>query len=177
MSRNFSRVLWSIAGVLLIAAGIVCLLSPSAAVTALSVFLGIAVLVSGIADIMIFVRGQGLLFGAGWFLADGVAAVILSLFLLFNRAFTTLTLPFIFGMWLLFSGITKLVNSFELCRFGVRGWGWFTALGCLLAVVGFLSFLDPILGMLAMSILIGILLILQGLSSILRAVFSSRFFM
>ena len=76
MSRNFSRVLWSIAGVLLIAAGIVCLLSPSAAVTALSVFLGIAVLVSGIADIMIFVRGQGLLFGAGWFLADGVAAVI-----------------------------------------------------------------------------------------------------
>ena len=175
MSRNFSRVLWSIAGVLLIAAGIVCLLSPSAAVTALSVFLGIAVLVSGIADIMIFVRGQGLLFGAGWFLADGVAAVILSLFLLFNRAFTTLTLPFIFGMWLLFSGVNAFVNSFELKLLGVRGWGWFTALGLLLAGVGFFSFLDPLASFVAITVLVGVFLILQGIASLLRGCFSSRF--
>ena len=87
-------------------------------------------------------------------------------------------------MWLLFSGVSKFVNSFDLRRLGVRGWGWFTALGVLLAFGGFFSFLDPVAGALTLSILAGALtlsilagalLILQGLSSILRACFSGRF--
>ena len=41
---------------------------------------------------------------------DGAARPVL----LFNQAFTMLSLPFIFGMWLLFSGINQFVNSFEL---------------------------------------------------------------
>ena len=111
----------------------------------------------------------GLSFGIG-----GILTVLLSLFLLFHQTFTMLTLPYIFGMWLLFSGISKFVNSFELRRLNVRGWGWFTALGILLALVGFFSFFDPVSELLALSALVGILLIFQGIASILRACFSGR---
>ena len=177
MNRIFSRFLWAIAGVCLIIAGIFCIGNPGAALSTMSLFLGLAMLISGIVDIVIFAKGRGVMYGSGWFLVDGILTVILSLFLLFNQTFTTLTLPFIFGMWLLFSGITKFVDSFELKRFGVRGWGWFTALGVILALAGFLSFMDPVLSMLTLSMMLSFMLILQGVSSILRAVFSDRFFM
>ena len=115
--------------------------------------------------------------GAGWFLVDGILTVLLSLFIMGNQWFTALTLPLIFGMWLLFSGITKFVNSFDLQRLGVRGWGWFTALGVVLAVVGFMSFLNPLASMVAMAAMVGVFFILQGIASILRGCFSGRFWL
>ena len=144
MSRNVSRVLWVIAGVLLIVAGVLCLASPSLTLSSISLFFGIAMLLSGVVDIVVFAAGNKYMAGAGWFLVDGVLTVLLSLFILFNQWFTALTLPFIFGMWLMCSGISKFANSFELRRLGVRGWGWFTALGLILAALGFFSFLDPV---------------------------------
>lgn len=175
MNTFFSRVLWGIAGVLLIICGIVCLAQPAVALTTVTLFLGISMMVSGIVDIVIFAKGNNAMFGAGWFLVDGILTVLLSLLILFNQAFTALSLPFIFGMWLMFSGITKFVNSFDLQRMGVRGWGWFTAIGIVLALAGFLSFLKPVASLFALSILTGVLLILQGAASLLRAIFAGRF--
>ena len=174
MNRMVSRVLWIVAGVLLIIVGIYCLFNPDVGLLSLSLYIGSAMLISGIIDIVIFAKWNGKMFGTGWFLADGIQTVLLALFLLFNQAFTMLSLPFIFGMWLLFSGINQFVNSFELQSFGVRGWGWLTALGILLAVVGFFSLFDPIANLFALSILVGILLICEGVAAIVRACISHR---
>lgn len=177
MNRTISRVLWIVAGILLILAGIFCLLSPSVALSSLTLYLGLAMLFSGIVDIVIFASASGQMAGSGWFLVDGILTVLLSLFLLCNQWFTALTLPFLFGMWLLFSGVSKFANSFELKRLGVRGWGWFTVLGIVLAAVGFFSFLDPLAGLVAITILVGIFLIFQGVASIVRGCFSGRFWL
>lgn len=177
MNRTVSRVLWVIAGVLLVIAGIICLSSPATAVASLSLFLGIVMLFSGIVDIIIFATANKMLAGAGWFLADGILTILLSLFILGDQWFTALTLPFIFGMWLIFSGISTFSNSFDLRRLGVRGWGWFTALGVILAVVGFFSFMDPFASVIAMTVTVGVFLVLQGIVSILRGCLSHRFWL
>ena len=174
MSRKVSRVLWIIAGVLLILAGVFCWANPGLALTTLSLYLGLSMLISGIIDLVIFAKGNRYMVGSGWFLLDGILTVLLSLFLLFHQAFTMLSLPFIFGMWLLISGINKLVNSFELRRLGVPGWGWLTALGILLALVGFFSFCDPVSNLLALSALVGMVLVCQGVATIARACLSYR---
>ena len=174
MNRMVSRILWIIAGVLLVIVGIYCLFNPDVGLLSLSLYIGIAMLISGIIDIVIFAKWNGKMFGARWFLADGILTVLLALFLLFNQAFTMLSLPFIFGMWLLFSGINQFVNSFELQAFGVRGWGWLTASGVLMAVVGFFSLFDPIANLFALSVLTGILLICEGIAAIVRACISHR---
>ena len=113
--------------------------------------------------------------GSGWFLLEGIFTVLLAVFLLCNQAFTMLSLPFLFGMWLLFGGISRFVSSFDLQRLGVKGWGWFTALGVLLTFAGILSFYDPISGALALSWVAGLVLILQGVASIAWGCFSGRF--
>ena len=174
MSRTTSRVLWVIAGVLLAIAGIACLRNPGAALTSMTVILGVAMLFSGIVDIVIFATAHNYMAGSGWFLLDGILTVLLSLFVLCNDLFITIALPFIFGMWLLFSGVAKFVNSFDLQRLGVRGWGWFTALGVLLEVAGFVSFLSPMASIFAMAVIVGMLLIIQGIAFILRGCFSGR---
>lgn len=115
--------------------------------------------------------------GSGWFLVDGILTVLLSIFLLCNQMFTMMTLPYILGMWLLFSGITKFVNSFDLRRFGVRGWGWVTAFGLLMAAAGFLSFMDPLAAAVTLSVLAGLFLMIQGVVSIVFGCLSGRFWM
>ena len=93
--------------------------------------------VSGIIDIVIFAAGHDYMAGSGWFLADGILTVLMSLFILGNGWFTAMTISFILGMWLIFSGITKLVNSFDLQKLGVRGWGLVYGTWILLTVIGF----------------------------------------
>ena len=175
MNKTLSRILWIVAGVLLIAAGVYCFVSPDAALGGLSLMLGLAMLFSGVVDIVIFASSRRYMLGSGWFLLEGIFTVLLAVFLLCNQAFTMLSLPFIFGMWLLFGGISRFVSSFDLQRLGVKGWGWFTALGVLLTVAGILSFYDPISGALALSWVSGLVLILQCVASIAWGCFSVRF--
>lgn len=175
MNKTATRVLWILAGIALIVMGVVCIANPDSTLSGLSVLLGLAMLFSGIIDIVIFAAGGRVMYGSGWFLLDGILTVMLSIFILANNLFTAMTLPFILGMWLVFSGISRFVNSFDLRRFGVRGWGWFTALGILLTVAGFVSMTDPMAGAMTLALIVGILLILQGVGFILWACFTGRF--
>ena len=174
MSRTMSRVLWIIAGIFLIIAEIGCMRNPGEVLYGLPFIFGVAMMFSGIVDIVIFAMGHDYIAGSGWFLADGILTVLMSLFVLDNGWFTTITISFIFGMWLIFSGITKLVNSFDLQNLGVKGWGWFTVFGILLTVIGFISFTHPFANIAAMAWMIGLFLILQGIVSVLRGCFSDR---
>ncbi len=176
MSKTAYRILWGIAGILLIVAGIVCMSWEAAALASLALFLGVAMLVSGVVDVLVFFAGRSAMIGSGWFLVDGILTIILAVFILFNQAFMMLTLPFVFGMWLIFSGITRFVQSFDLKAFGVRGWGWFTAVGILMAIAGVISFLNPVAGMEAISAVLGVSLILEGISALTRAFCAGRFF-
>ena len=85
MNKTLSRVLWIIAGVLLIVAGVYCFVSPDAALSGLSLILGLAMLFSGIVDIVIFASSRRFMLGSGWFLLDGIFTVLLAIFLLCNR--------------------------------------------------------------------------------------------
>ena len=95
MNKTVSRVLWIVAGVLLIVAGGACMLHPGAALSGLSFLLGMAMLFSGVVDIIIFATAGSSIYGSGWFLVDGILTVLLSIFLLCNQMFTMMTLPYI----------------------------------------------------------------------------------
>lgn len=175
MKNVVLRILWAVLGALMIIAGIICLAVPGITEVTVAIAYGVILLVSGIADIVIFAVWGPQMLGAGWLLLDGILTILLSLLLLFNMGFTALALPYIFGMWVMFSGISKFVNSFDLRRFGVRGWGWIMALGIVMTIVGFAAFLDPVLSALAMTVITGVMFIMSGISDIVHAILSNRF--
>lgn len=177
MQKTTSRVLWVIVGVLLLITGIACLAHPAATLGGLSIFLGLSMLFSGIVDLVIFGTAHNAMYGSGWTLLNGVLSILLSLFILGHTAFTVLSISFIVGMWLVVSGASWLVSSFDLRRTGVKGWGWFTGAGIVLMLSGFLSFLHPIASALIMTWLIGFLLLIQGIAFILRGCLAHRMWM
>ena len=169
MRSKSMKVLNIIAGVLLIAAGIYCLCNQDIAAVTAGLMIGIFMLVSGVLEIVVFAATGGLMFGSGWLLLDGVLTVILSLFLLFNQWFTLMSLPFLFTLWLLFSGISRFVSAFDLRAFGVRSWGWVLAVGILLMTAGFICMLDPWVSVTAIGVTVGLVFLLEGVSSIVYA--------
>ena len=163
------RVLNIISGVLLIVAGVYCLCNQDVAAMPAGLLLGVFMLVSGVIEIIVFASTAGLLIGSGWLLLDGVLTVILSLFLLFNQWFTMLSLPFLFALWLLFSGISRFVSAFDLRAMGVRGWGWVLTIGILLMVAGFICMMDPWVSVAAIGLTVGLVFLLEGVSAIVYA--------
>lgn len=172
MCTKTVRILNIVAGILLIAAGIYCLCNEDVAVLSAGLMLGIFMLAAGIAEILVFAGTSGVLIGSGWLLLDGVLTVIMSLFLLFNQWFTLLSLPFIFTVWLMFSGISRFVSAFDLHALGVRGWGWVLAVGILLMVAGFICMMDPWVSAAAVGVTVGMVFLLEGISAIVCACIS-----
>ena len=169
MCTKTVRILNIVAGILLIAAGIYCLCNEDVAVLSAGLMLGIFMLAAGIAEIVVFAGTSGVLIGSGWLLLDGVLTVIMSLFLLFNQWFTLLSLPFIFTVWLMFSGISRFVSAFDLHALGVRGWGWVLAVGILLMAAGFICMMDPWVSVAAIGVTVGLVFLLEGVSAVVYA--------
>ena len=172
MCTKTVRILNIVAGILLIAAGVYCLCNEDVAVLSAGLMLGIFMLAAGIAEIVVFAGTSGVLIGSGWLLLDGVLTVIMSLFLLFNQWFTLLSLPFIFTVWLMFSGISRFVSAFDLHALGVRGWGWVLAVGILRMVAGFICMMDPWVSAAAVGVTVGMVFLLEGISAIVCACIS-----
>ena len=173
-NRGTLRTLSIIAGVLLIIAGIICLCHQETAALSAGILLGVFMLVSGIVEIALFIWGRDFYFGSAGLLLDGILTVLLSLFLLFNRAFTLLSLPMLFALWLLFSGVSRIVAAVDLRALGSRRWGWILALGIILLVVGFIGLMDPWLSVQALGVTLGICFILEGIDSIVNGCLTGR---
>ena len=174
MRRGTLRAFSIVAGVLLIIAGVICLCNQETAVFSAGIMLGVFMLVSGIVEIALFIWGREFYFGSAGLLLDGILAVLLSLFLLFNRAFTLLSLPVLFAVWLLFTGVMRIVGSVELRALGMRRWGLITILGVILLVAGFIGLMDPWLSVQALGVTLGLSFILEGLDSILSGWLTGR---
>lgn len=166
MQENSFRIINIAAGVLLIIAGIYCLCNQDVAVLSAGFLLGAFMLASGIIEVAVAARMCGVLIGSGWLMLDGVLTVIMSLFLLFNQWFTLLSLPFLFTLWLLFSGISRFVGALDLRALGVRSWGWILALSILLMAAGFVCMMDPWVSVAAVGVTVGIVFLLEGVSCI-----------
>ena len=136
--------------------------------------LGIFMLAAGITEIVVFAGMSGVLIGSGWLPRDGVLTVIMSLFLLFNQWFTMMSLPILFTVWLLFSGVSRFVSAFDLKALGMRGWGWILALGIVLLVFGVVCMMDPWVSVVAVGVTVGLVLILEGIGTIAVACISRR---
>ena len=86
----------------------------------------------------------------------------MSVFLLANQIVAAAVVPFIFGIWMLFSGVTRLISSLDIKKLGLDGWGWVLLLGLLGTALGVVCFLKPVVAANIIGVTIGFVFILQG---------------
>lgn len=173
-SRTFSWIqgAWATAGLFLLCGGILAFSRFDGDLLSVSVPLGIAMLFAGCVNMFVYHKKNKELRGAQWILADGMNTALLSFFLLFNQMIVPAMIPFFFGVWELFSGILKVIDSKELKENAIRGWTWYAIIGTVEILSGIAALLKPIEEFVGMNIVVGIILLVQSCGFLLKVILS-----
>lgn len=158
-----SKVYLIISGILMILTGIIALASPSATLVSLAWIIGINTLVSGIMTLCLYFEEAHGEIGAGSILFDSIANILLGLMFLCNSLLVASVLPFIFAMWALFIGVQMIVHCTDWKKVGIRQWWLELILGIILAALGILCCMKPVVGAVTISVFVGIGFIAHGI--------------
>ena len=160
VARNW----WALAlrGVLGMLFGVFTFVAPAAALAALVLLFGAYALVDGVFNIVAALRdARG---DRGWWalLLSGVAGVVAGLVAFAAPAFTALVLLYMIAAWALVTGALEIATAIRLRRH-ITG-EWLMALnGALSIVFGGLVMVAPVVGALALVLLVGAYAFVSGL--------------
>ncbi len=163
------RVLTIISGVLLVLAGVFCFANPGETFLSLAFILGIIMVLNSVIQGIAYWWGRS---GNqndnnGWILTEAIITFILGVLVLSNQIAADVAIPMVFGMWAMFSGILRVVTATLIDRANKKSnFAWTLITGLLCAFGGLYAFLDPIIAGLAIAVLLGIMFVVQGISTL-----------
>lgn len=156
-----------IVGLVAVVIGFIILVNPVTSYYIFAIWLGAAIIVSGIFGLMQSISSKNYFVRRGWLIAANIADVIIGLILMFNAILTEVFMPTLLGFWLLYRGATMLIQGFDLRDYGIRDAGWvvfYAALIIALAVA--ILWLPMTFGIEAVILFIAIAVIAYGISTI-----------
>jgi uncharacterized membrane protein HdeD (DUF308 family) len=150
-------------GVILVFTSVWCIAHPGATYLSLAFLLGAVMLLHGITAVFGYLsiripRKRG----PGWLLADGMVTTILSLLVLSNQIVADSAVPVFFGLWIMHSGVARIV--FSVNENHKRNWVWLLILGVICVFSGVYLFLDAIIFDFTLISLVGLTFLLQGVN-------------
>ena len=158
-----------VAGIVYIILGFLVWNHPGETILFITIYIGIALLISGISMVVLSIGERDGLNNWGWYLATGLVDILLGGVFLFNPIASAVTLMLLVGLWFLFRGVMEFVNSFDLKRKGVANW-WLDLIGGLvIAVFGFIIIGKPLAGSLAVVTLISFAFWIKGTIMVVMA--------
>lgn len=170
MMKNMKTIRWFllISGILVVILGIWMLFTPLENLIFLAMYIGITLLISGVSEIVSYC-GEEKEYRSGWMLASGILSTLFSLWVIFGRGMAALTiaLPYVFAMWIMMSGIMRIVGSLSYKSVGVKAWGLLLTLGIIGAVFGFMLMFSPMLSAVVVAYTIAFMVIIHGVNNIL----------
>ena len=101
-------------GIVIVILSVYIFLNPDVAVLGLSLFIGIALLISGVFTSIASISYRKVVNNWKWYLVEGLVDSLLGLIILSAPDLTAKLVAFVVGLWFLFYGVTKIVASFEL---------------------------------------------------------------
>lgn len=173
--KTSSKIWLAIAGILLIALGIWCLCEPAGALFATAWVIGCATLAAGISKLIFTFRTQKFLPNSGSRMLSALLLIVLGVIFLCNNLFVAVSLPFLFVAWIMAEGIVLTIESFDYKKYGFQYWWVILILGIAGIVLGFLGFRSPDASAVTLATLIGIGIILIGVSYLVALAGVNRF--
>ena len=151
-----------IAGLVYIGLGFLVWQYPGETILFATIYIGIALLVSGLSMSVLAIGERNGMSNWGWYLATGLIDVLVGAVFIFNPIGSAITLMLVIGIWFMFRGIIEFVNSFDLKSKGVGNW-WLNLIGGLaIALFGFVIIGRPLAGSLAIVTLISFAFWIKG---------------
>jgi uncharacterized membrane protein HdeD (DUF308 family) len=145
------------AGVLSVIVGVIALFFPGATILTAAIFLGIVLIVQGIAEIAAAVRAGPGAAGRGWLVAFGVLVLVAGVLVLFNPGGGILVMVWGLILWFVVAGVNDLVAAYSSREH--RGWN---------IAMGIISLLAAVLLIFSPGTAVGVLALFIALAFIFR---------
>lgn len=157
-----------ILGILLIILGIYSAGQPIGTLLGFVIVYAIVALITGIADIVVFIRLRSRAGASSWVtLVTGIISIICGILLLVNPNAGAWALSFLFPIWFIVHCINRLANLGYIRETAGNGMYWFTLIVNVISIIlGIMLIFMPGAAALTLSFLISFYLILAGVSSI-----------
>ena len=166
MKNTATRVAVLIFGLLLMGMGFFLFSTPLLNSMVVAYIACILMMLYGISEIAYYFAYRKEHVISGWVLADGIIATILGLLLVFEPGARILATTIIFALWLLFTGVTRIIAAISAKDVGAGGTGWLLATGILGMIIGIGALFNPLYGILLIGHLIPFVFIMQGISAL-----------
>ena len=156
-----------IVGLVAIAAGVIVFINPVASYLAIAMWLGVAVLLSGVFNLVQCFSTDNSFVRNVWVVIAAVIDIIIGVALMFNTLFTVVMLPILFGIWLLCRGGVLLIQGMDLRGYRVRNAGWVIFGAVIMIATSFVVLLMPeSFGVDVVVIFLGVAFFAYGISAI-----------
>lgn len=156
-----------VAGILMVIIGVYSWFHPVAALVALALYLGIVFIVAGVGYLMAYFSGSR----SGWYLAIGLLDLFVGIVFVSYLRQTVAALPFMFAFWCIFTGIIEISAAIQIRNSPLnKVWVWPLMAGIIGVIVGFWILFAPLAGAVAITVLLGVYLVINGIAAILEYV-------
>lgn len=149
-----------IAGVLLVLCALLFLVAPGLTLVTITAIAGAAFLVSGIFDIINYVRFRSVMNLSGWALAYAILDIIIGLMFLVHPLAFAAVIPWVIGAFFVVFGVFEIIGSFKIKKAGAPMWGWMLFSGIVSALCSVTFFAMPA----ALSIFLSVFILMRGVS-------------
>lgn len=154
-------------GIMAIAIGFIVLVNPVGSYYTFALWMGLAILLSGVMGLVQSLTSQNYFVHRGWLVLASVADIFIGIILLFNSLLAEMILPLLLGFWLLYRGCVMLAQGFDLRSYGRRDAGWVIFYSIIVIVLGIaVIWLPSTLGSAVVILFIAIGFITYGVSII-----------
>ena len=101
---------------------------------------------------------------SGYLLAEGIMTLIYSIIVLANCLIVDAVIPVFFGMWMISTGMMRIMASFRWNRLQDPHWQWFFGFGLCTVLAGCSAFTPAVVTNVSIISLLGICFLLQGIN-------------
>ncbi len=161
-----------LSGLMLTGLGFYVYNSPALAILSITYYVGFVKVISGGAGIGFYFKNKREVQGK-MLLPISIIDLLFGLFLLFSPIFKLSLIvmaPFYFGTWALVRGFTLAYSSYSK-RKELSHWVFQCIIGVVYVLSGFFFFANPLISSIAMIGVIGMMLIIMGISTLLQFIF------
>ncbi len=148
--------------VLLTILGLILIIYPQISMVTISYIISAGLIANGIT--LLFKNERSLFID---FVSIGTVSLVFGVITLINPNIITNLIPIIIGMWMTVSAIFKIRISLVLKECNKNVWLWTMLLSVLSLSCGIIMILNPTLGSITLTILIGILLIIYSIFTLI----------
>ena len=163
--KTSTKIWMCLAGVALVALGVLCIKYPVNTLLSLSWLFGLFFFLGGCTQMAAWAATRGFMPLSGLSFFSALLQIILGCVMIFHPAPVMFALPFLFAFWLLFEGIDLAISSFDFKRVGFRNWWCICCFGVLAACFGVYCLLNPNISVETISWLVGLGIIIDGVGN------------